>query len=247
MRRFSMVHDATDYGRSDCKAIAPCLRTRGRHLKTRDRAAAVARHLLDAVAARRRRRIVAPTRRTFDELERPVRLRATATSRAPVGMSASKIRLDDADLTAPDTNERTAARWTRRLNYFTFCVHGSHLPITRAPSYGRIGARGVRSRAPLPSGRTRASPTRGDVLICSGESRGEAWTNFASRRFIFVLLRNDSQAIVYARRLMAWCSRSSSSNIVSPFSLQCRLLPSQPPEHLPRFRIAARAFAGGEI
>jgi hypothetical protein len=125
-----MVHDATDYGRSDCNALAHRLRTRGHHLKTRDRAAGVARQLLDAVAARRRRRIVAPTRRTFDELERPVRLRATATSRAPIGVSASKIRLDDADLTAPDANERTSARWTRRLNYFTFCVHGSPLLIS---------------------------------------------------------------------------------------------------------------------
>ena len=76
--------------------------SRTRHnLKARDRAAGVALHLLDAVAARCRRRIVAPARRTFDELERPVRLRATAPRRAPVGVLTPKIHVADPDSRLP--------------------------------------------------------------------------------------------------------------------------------------------------
>ena len=41
---------------------------------------------------------MASTRRTFDELERSVRLRATTPRRAPVGVFATKIRLTDPDL-----------------------------------------------------------------------------------------------------------------------------------------------------
>ena len=100
-------------------------RTGRRQLKARDRATGVALHLLDAVAARRRRRIVAPTRRTVDELECPIRLRATASRRAPIGVSTTNIRLADPELSAPDADERTSARWTGRLNRFTFCVHDS--------------------------------------------------------------------------------------------------------------------------
>ena len=42
---------------------------------------------------------------------------------APVRMSTAKIRLADADLTAPDTDKGASARWATRLNDFTFCSH----------------------------------------------------------------------------------------------------------------------------
>lgn len=61
--------------------------------------------------------------------------------------------------------------------------------------------RGVFPRAPLPCGRTAVSRGRGTASTWLGDSRGDAGTNFASRRFIFFLLQLR-RPLIGRRRLL---------------------------------------------
>jgi len=115
------------FGDEPIRANELCSTARLRDLKTRDRAAGIALYFFDAFAARCRSGVVAPARRTFDELETPVRLGPTAARGATVGMLPAEIGPADADLMAANADERPSASRTTGLNNCTFGAH-DYLP-----------------------------------------------------------------------------------------------------------------------
>ena len=145
---------------------------------------------------------MAPARRALEELECAVGLRSAAPGRTPVCVPEAQIRLGDPTLSAADADERSAARGAARLILSRFCIH-DRVPPGMADSGEPMPSKpeaqdrfrpfagpvvGVATRVfggtRLPIARGRVSRRRGAASIRFGDRRGEAWTNFPSRRFM---------------------------------------------------------------
>jgi hypothetical protein len=152
-------------------------------LKAGDGAAGIALELLNAIGARHRHRVVAATRGTFEKLEGAVWLGPPASSRTPTGVSAPQIGLGDRHVAIAHAHQRATAVGTARRSHPLLFVHDRF--TVDLPRRTGSGAATVCVCEPtLAFRRPRVSRRCGAAVIWSGARRGDAWTNFASRRFI---------------------------------------------------------------
>jgi hypothetical protein len=101
----------------------------------------------------------------------------------------TQIHLGDPILSAADADEPSEAPWAARRIVSSVCIHDlsfrAGVQDRFRPFAGRSdGVPRVFDGTRLPIDRARVTRTRGVASICVGDSRGEAWTNFPSRRFM---------------------------------------------------------------